>query len=214
MSVMPITASLAPPPSSDISGIAARVHEMDALRPVPQWLGSNAWVIGEDKTASGKVLFCNDAHMAYAQPSVWYEAHIVCPEVEYYGNHLAGLPFPAIGHSRHHSWGITMFVNDDIDLYRETLDGDQYLHGGQWRDLEVRTETIEVAGGEPVTFALRKTHTARSLRTRWPCGGPSPNTQKTGFTRPSTDFRVRRTWAIRSSGVHHARTRRQRDVRR
>ena len=158
MSVMPTTASLAPPPSSDISGIAARVHALDEVRPVPQWLGSNAWVIGEDKTASGKVLFCNDAHMAYAQPSVWYEAHIVCPEVEYYGNHLAGLPFPAIGHTRHHTWGITMFVNDDIDLYRETLDGDRYLHGGQWRDLEVRTETIEVAGGEPVAFALRKTH--------------------------------------------------------
>ena len=144
--------------AADISGISARVHALDEVRPVPQWLGSNAWVIGGDKTASGDILFCNDAHMAYAQPSVWYEAHIVCPEVEYYGNHLAGLPFPAIGHTRHHTWGITMFVNDDIDLYRETLDGDRYLHGGQWRDLEVRTETIDVAGADPVTFQLRKTH--------------------------------------------------------
>ena len=45
-----------------------------------------------------------------------------------------------------------MFVNDDIDLYRETLDGDRYLHGDEWRDLEVRSETIDVAGGDPVTF--------------------------------------------------------------
>ena len=162
MTLIPVTAS-APTPvanrgNSDISGIASRVHRLDALRPVPQWLGSNAWVIGEDKTASGKVLFCNDAHMAFAQPSVWYEAHIVCPEVEYYGNHLAGLPFPAIGHTRHHSWGITMFENDDIDLYRETIEGDRYLHGGEWRDLDIRTETIEVAGGDPVTFDIRSTH--------------------------------------------------------
>ena len=142
----------------DISGISALVHRLDALRPVPQWLGSNAWVIGEDRTASGKVIFCNDAHMAYAQPSVWYEAHFVTPEVEYYGNHLAGLPFPAIGHTRRHSWGVTMFVNDDIDLYRETIEDGKYLHGGEWRDLEVQTETIEVAGGEDVTFELRKTH--------------------------------------------------------
>ena len=160
--LIPVTAS-APTPAakrntSDISGIAARVHELDALRPVPQWLGSNAWVIGEDKTASGKVLFCNDAHMAYAQPSVWYEAHVICPEIEYYGNHLAGLPFPAMGHTRHHSWGITMFENDDIDLYRETLDGERYLHGGEWHDLDIRTETIEVAGGDPVTFDVRTTH--------------------------------------------------------
>ena len=142
----------------DITSLASLAHEMDALRPVPQWLGSNAWVIGGDRTASGKVLFCNDAHMGYAQPSVWYEAHIVTPEVEYYGNHLAGLPFPAIGHTRHHSWGITMFVNDDMDLYRETIEGDRYLHDGAWLDLELQDETIEVAGGDPVNFTIRKTH--------------------------------------------------------
>ena len=36
------------------------------------------------------------------------------------------------GHTRDHAWGITMFVNDDIDLYRETLDGNRYLHGEEW----------------------------------------------------------------------------------
>ena len=146
------------PTPSDISAISTKAHRLDALRPVPQWLGSNAWVISGDKTASGKVLFCNDAHMAYSQPSVWYEAHIVTPEVEYYGNHIGGLPFPAIGHTRHHSWGITMFVNDDIDLYRETIKDGKYLQGDRWRDIEVNMETIEVAGGDDVTFELRKTH--------------------------------------------------------
>lgn len=151
-------ATSSPVQGKDLSAIASKVHRLDALRPVPQWLGSNAWVMGGEKTASGAVIFCNDAHMGYAQPSVWYEAHIVTPEVEYYGNHLAGLPFPAIGHTRHHSWGITMFVNDDIDLYQETIEGDKYLFGGEWRDIETRTETIKVAGGEDVTFTLRKTH--------------------------------------------------------
>ncbi|MEC7478160.1 MAG: penicillin acylase family protein [Bacteroidota bacterium] len=142
----------------DISGLANRVHNLDALRPVPQWIGSNAWVLSGDRTASGEVLFCNDAHIAYASPSVWYEAHVVAPELEYYGNHIGGLPFPVIGHTRDHAWGITMFVNDDIDLYRETLDGNRYLHGEEWLPLKVRTETIEVAGKAPVTFEVRETH--------------------------------------------------------
>ena len=77
MTPMPVTVSAdVPSPGgsmTDISGISALVHEMDALRPVPQWLGSNAWVIGGDRTASGEVIFCNDAHMGYAQPSVWYD---------------------------------------------------------------------------------------------------------------------------------------------
>ena len=119
---------------------------------MPQRLGANSWGISGDKTASGKVLFCNDAHMAYSQPSVWYEAHIVTPEVEYYGNHIGGLPFPAIGHTRHHSWGITMFVNDDIDLYRETIKDGKYLQGDRWR------KGAHVLGSAPgATRAERRT---------------------------------------------------------
>lgn len=142
----------------DATGLATMVEALDAVRPVPQWLGSNAWVIGGDKTASGEVVFANDAHMAYAAPCVWYEAHVVTPELDYYGNHIGGIPFPALGHTRDHAWGITMFVNDDMDLYSETIKDGQYLHDGQWLDLEVSTEIIHVKGEEDVSFELRKTH--------------------------------------------------------
>lgn len=141
----------------DISGLSKRVIQLDELRPVPQWMGSNAWVISGEKTASGKVIFCNDAHMAYAQPSVWYEAHVVAPGLDYYGNHLAGLPFPAIGHTRNHAWGITMFVNDDIDLYRETIRDGQYLQDGEWRDLISEVDTIHIADQKPLAFEILST---------------------------------------------------------
>lgn len=141
----------------DLSGLSARVSGLDAVRPVPQWLGSNAWVISGDRTASGEVLFCNDAHMAFASPSVWYEAHLQAGSLNYYGNHLAGLPFPAIGHTREHAWGITMFVNDDIDLYRETIENESYLRDGEWFPLEVRREVIHVAGADSVEFWVRST---------------------------------------------------------
>ena len=45
-----------------------------------------------------------------------------------------------------------------MDLYRETIEGDRYLHDGAWLDLELQDETIEVAGGDPVNFTIRKTH--------------------------------------------------------
>jgi penicillin amidase len=44
------------------------------------------------------------------------------------------------------------------DLYLERLDGDRYQVDGAWRDLEVREETIRVAGGEDVTIRVRSTH--------------------------------------------------------
>ena len=38
--------------------------------PLPALEGSNAWVVGPSKTQSGKVLFANDPHIGFAQPSV------------------------------------------------------------------------------------------------------------------------------------------------
>ncbi|MFT6749344.1 MAG: penicillin amidase [Flavobacterium sp.] len=91
---------------------------MDVL-PISPFIGSNSWVIGADKTKSGKVIFANDPHIGYSQPSVWYQAHIKTPNYEMYGFHLALIPFPLLGHNKDYAYGLTMFENDDIDFYVE-----------------------------------------------------------------------------------------------
>lgn len=146
-----------PVTNSDFTEISETVAKLDAKLPVPQFIGSNSWVISGDKTKSGKVIFANDAHIAFSSPSVWYEAHVVTPNLEYYGNHLAIYPFPLIGHTKHHSWGLTMFENDDIDLYQEKIEGGKYLYGNEWKDLKTRTELIKVKGGNPVEFEVSET---------------------------------------------------------
>ena len=143
--------------SVDITEFSDLANRLDEKLPVTQFIGSNAWVISGSKTKSGAVLFSNDTHMKYASPSVWYEAHVTTPELEYYGNHIAGVPFPPLGHTRDRAWGITMFVNDDIDLYKETIIGDQYLYDGKMVDLDVSHEIIHVAGGDAVEFEVRST---------------------------------------------------------
>jgi len=143
--------------SVDVTAFSDLANRLDEKLPVTQFIGSNAWVISGSKTKSGAVLFSNDTHMKYASPSVWYEAHVTTPELEYYGNHIAGVPFPPLGHTKDRAWGITMFVNDDIDLYKETIIGDQYLYDGKMMDLDVSHETIHVAGGADVEFEVRST---------------------------------------------------------
>lgn len=147
-----------PVTNSDFTDISETVANLDSNLPVPQFIGSNSWVISGSKTKSGKVIFANDAHIAFSSPSVWYEAHIITPDVEYYGNHLALYPFPLIGHTKNQSWGITMFENDDIDLYQEKIKGNKYLYGDEWKELETRTELIKVKGGETVEFEIKETN--------------------------------------------------------
>ena len=84
---------------------------------IPSFVGSNSWVLSPDKSESGGVLFANDPHIAFAQPAVWYEAHLNSPQIEKYGFFLAGVPFPLIGQNRTIAHGLTMFENDDIVFY-------------------------------------------------------------------------------------------------
>ncbi len=149
--------------SRDTAGLAfaasAEIRRRLEGLPLPALEGSNSWVVAPSKTRNGKVLFANDPHIGFAQPSVWFEAHVVAPGYERYGYHLAGIPFPLLGHNRLNAYGMTMFENDDIDFYRETTDpGDstRYLRPYGWQHFDKIETSIKVKGSDPVPFSYRK----------------------------------------------------------
>lgn len=126
--------------------------------PTGQFHGSNAWAVRGQLSATGKPLLANDPHIGFAVPAVWYEAHIRTPEHEVYGHFLGGIPFPLIGHTPHHAWGLTMLMNDEIDFYREQLNPDNPMQvrvGDRWQDLKVQEEVIKVRGQEDRLIRLR-----------------------------------------------------------
>ncbi|WP_394749194.1 penicillin acylase family protein [Spongiimicrobium salis] len=126
---------------------------------VPQFIGSNSWVIAPEKTKNGKVIFANDPHIGFSQPSVWYEAHVSAPNYEKYGYHLAGIPFPLLGHDRNLAYGLTMFENDDVDFYYEEnhpTDNLKYKTAAGWENYTVVSKTIKVKDSTDVTFTYKK----------------------------------------------------------
>ncbi len=140
--------------------ISINVQHILGDLPAPALIGSNSWVIGPAKTTTGKVILANDPHIGYAQPAVWFEAHIETPEISLYGNYVGGYPFPHVGHTDRHAIGLTMFENDDIDLFRETVkddDPERYLYRDEWLPFETSTSIIRVKGGDNDTLRLRKT---------------------------------------------------------
>ncbi len=127
---------------------------------IPLFEGSNSWVIAPEKTKNGKVIFANDPHIGFSQPSVWYEAHVVTPTYEKYGYHLAGVPFPLLAHNRKLAYGMTMFENDDVDFYFEEINpknSGQYKSQTGWKPFETSTKTIKVKDAEDVVFTIQKT---------------------------------------------------------
>ena len=150
-------------PDSLVAGSHPVDSKLNALLeklPTPLLEGSNGWVISGSRTKSGKVLFANDTHIGFSSPSVWFEAHLEYPGYSFYGNHLAGIPFGLVGHSRHHSVGLTMFENDDQDFFEEKINPsnpNEILVGDSIFPITTRTEVIQIKGQESVAQVIKET---------------------------------------------------------
>ncbi|WP_237274535.1 penicillin acylase family protein [Tenacibaculum ovolyticum] len=145
--------------NSEIKGAFAKAMNtlLDKL-PISPFIGSNSWVLGPEKTKNGKVIFANDPHIGFSQPSVWYQAHIKTPTYEIYGFNLALTPFPLLGHNRNYAYGLTMFENDDIDFYYEQNNPDnkqEYKTIDGYRKYKLIDKTIKVKNGVDTTFQIK-----------------------------------------------------------
>ena len=142
----------------EYSAIAKSVTALLDQSPIPPFIGSNSWVIAPPKTENGKVIFANDPHIGFSQPATWYEAHIVTPDFELYGYYLAGTPYPLLGHNRKYAYGLTMFENDDLDLYKEENkadDANSYLSPKGFMNYQIRNKTIQVKDSSAVNLKVK-----------------------------------------------------------
>ena len=138
--------------------ISKRVASMMDNLPVSPFIGSNSWVIGPEKTKNGEVIFANDPHVAFAQPSVWYQNHIKTPNFEIYGFNIALMPFPLLGHNRDYAYGLTMLANDDLNFYIEQENPEnplEYKTEKGYQKYELLNKTIRIKNEKDFTFQVK-----------------------------------------------------------
>jgi penicillin amidase len=143
--------------SATISKSVAAI--MDNL-PVSSFIGSNSWVIAPEKTKNGKVIFANDPHIGFSQPSVWYQNHIKTPNFEIYGFNIALMPFPLLGHNSEYAYGLTMLANDDLNFYIEENNPDnsaQYKTSEGYKNYKIIDKTIRIKDEKDTSFQVKVT---------------------------------------------------------
>ncbi|WP_073917256.1 penicillin acylase family protein [Streptomyces sp. CB02009] len=129
----------------------------------PGTSGSNGWLVAGGRTASGAALVAGDPHRFIEAPGVYQQIRLACPAYDVVGIAVPGIPGLAhFGHTGPAAWAITNAMSDYQDLYRERLrrlpDGGVEAYGPEgWRPAATHTETIEVAGGEPVEVEVVET---------------------------------------------------------
>lgn len=130
-------------------------------------LGSNNWVVAGERTETGMPILANDPHLGIQMPSIWYEIGLHCepvgPDCPYnvVGASFASTPGVIIGHNDHIAWGVTNLGPDVQDLFIEKVNPEnpnQYAYQGEWYDMKIVREEIEVAGrDEPLVMDVRIT---------------------------------------------------------
>jgi penicillin amidase len=122
---------------------------------------SNCWVVSGNRSTTGKPILANDPHLAFFNPSFWYEMHLVGGNFHVSGFSIPGLPLIVVGYNEHIAWGVTNLCADDLDLYIEKLhpsDSVRYLHGRSYRSMEIIRETLRIREQPTVRMKIRKTH--------------------------------------------------------
>ena len=123
-------------------------------------LGSNAWAVAGERTASRKPLLAGDPHLEFTVPPIWYQVHLRSPGYHVAGMSLPGLPGVIIGHNDRIAWSVTSLQFDVQDLYLERIDPatGQYLYRGSVHRARRRAGRLRVRGARPVVVNTWVTH--------------------------------------------------------
>jgi penicillin G amidase len=155
----------------------------------PLDIGSNNWVVSGARTQSTFPILANDPHRAQGAPSLRYWVHLVAPGWNVIGGGEPVLPGVSIGHNEHGAWGLTIFGNDNEDLFVydvNPVNANEYRYQGRWEAMRVTTDTVAVKGEKPATVELKHTrhgpvifedaanHKAYALGAAWMETGSAP----------------------------------------
>jgi len=111
-------------------------------------VGSNNWVVGPGRSASGAAVVVNDPHLdARLLPGVWYPIGMSTPDFHAAGVALPALPGLVVGRTDRVAFGVTNAYGDVQDLFIEQQapeSGTHYLEGDTRVPFERREEVIRV----------------------------------------------------------------------
>jgi len=204
MPVMVPAGSVVTPASAEVrelldraaQDVAATAEQLGFLAEVEA--GSNSWVVSGARTTTGAPVLCNDSHRALDVPSVYWQAHLRCPQFTVSGGTFPGLPgFPHFGHNGQVGWAITHTAADAQDLFveqfRDHPDGGLEVRTASgWQAVPAQESTIAVRGGVPETVTCWTTPNGPVVHGD-PRSGTALSLRWTATDEPCRQFEVLRT---------------------
>lgn len=117
--------------------------------------GSNNWALEGRHTASGRPMIAGDPHQGFQSPSLFWMHHMDSTAgggvFDVVGFNFVGSPAIHLGHNRDVAWTATTNYPDNLDMWDVAVGPTGgVMIGDVEAPIVTRTETILVAGGDPV----------------------------------------------------------------
>ncbi len=128
-------------------------------------VGSNAWVVSADKSATDYPLLAGDPHLGLNMPGKWYEVHLNVDGQNLSGATLAGAPIVILGQNDQLAWSLTNLMLDDTDFFQEAVNPqnskeyviDSLAGDPLYNDFEYQREVIKIKNADDTLFTRRLT---------------------------------------------------------
>ncbi|MDX1497278.1 MAG: penicillin acylase family protein [Salinisphaeraceae bacterium] len=108
--------------------------------------GSFLVAIGPSRTRDGGTLLMSEPQLGYTYPSLLVEVELNGAGYNVRGSTVPLLPVVGIGYNNYVAWALTTGYSKTIDSFIETIRREagqlQYLHNGQWQDMDCRMESF------------------------------------------------------------------------
>lgn len=125
--------------------------------------GSNDWVVGPQRTATGHAMLANDPHLSLSAPAVFWLVQVdvhdpsssdTSGDLHFEGTSFPGIPGIILGFNQHVAWGATTADYDVTDVYSEKLtpDGKSVVFNGKNVPLQTVHEEIAIASSAPLEY--------------------------------------------------------------
>jgi penicillin amidase len=124
-------------------------------------IGSNNWIVGPSRSATGHAMLANDPHLGLSAAPIFWLVHVKvahpsdpAEQVEFAGTAFPGIPGVILGFNERLAWGSTTVDYDVSDAFKETLtpDGGGVVFNGQPVPFKKVRETIAIAGKPPLEY--------------------------------------------------------------
>lgn len=133
-----------------------------AVSTAPESLASNAWAIGQERSADGGGMLIGNPHFPWQGELRFSEVQLTTDDgIDIYGAMLLGLPAVGIGFTDGVAWSHTVSAGNRFTAYEMTLDPadpTSYMMDGESTPMSSKEITIEVLGEDGGTTEETRTY--------------------------------------------------------